>query len=126
MIARANGHRGTKRLTDAIAADPQFTRSELERRMRKLARDHKLPRPLCNHTLDAPDHPGLEVDAYFPTHRLVVETDGWATHGTRVLRFTWRQLRDDPRTVADRLQATMSYDVASASRNASSSGSSIE
>jgi hypothetical protein len=144
-IARANGHKGTKRLTKAIAADPQWTRSELENRMRKLARKHKLPQPQCNSTLDAPDHPGLEADLYFPTHRLVVETDGWETHKTRqafeddrakdaaltaagykVLRFTWRQLRDEPQTVADRLKAVMSYSSASASRNASSSGSSIE
>jgi very-short-patch-repair endonuclease len=92
-----------------------------------------------------PNHSGLEADIYFPAHRLVVETDGWDTHGTRqaseddrakdaaltaagytVLRFTWRQLRDEPQTVADRLKAVLSYSVASASRNASSSGSSIE
>jgi hypothetical protein len=30
--------------------------------MRKLARDDGLPRPLSNHSLDAPDHPGLEAD----------------------------------------------------------------
>ena len=55
-----------------------------------------------------------------------METDGWETHHTRqafeadrakdaaltaagykVLRFTWRQLRDDPDTVADRLKAIM-------------------
>ena len=124
VIARAKGHRGTKRLTRAIAADPQFTRSELEIRMRTLAREHGLARPLCNHVLDAPDHPGLEVDVYFPTHQLVVETDGWETHATRqafeddrakdaaltaagytVMRFTWRQLRDDPQTVAERIRA---------------------
>jgi very-short-patch-repair endonuclease len=51
--------------------------------MRKLVRDHRLPRPSFNVCLDAPDHPGLEVDCYFPTHRLVVETDGWDTHRTR-------------------------------------------
>ena len=62
---------------------------------------------------------------------MIVETDGWATHGTRrafeddrakdaalvaagykVLRFTWRQLRDDPHTVAERLQAVMRPDPA--------------
>jgi hypothetical protein len=43
-----------------------------------------------------------------------------------VLRFTWRQLRDDPDTVAERLKAVLGYSSASASRNASSSGSSIE
>ena len=144
-IARANGHRGTKRLSQAIAGDPQFTRGELEARMRKLVRDHGLPRPSFNVSLDAPDHPGLEVDCYFPTHRLVVETDGWDTHrtrqafeadrakdaallaaGYRVVRFTWRQLRYDPQTVADRLTAILRYRPASASRNSASSDSSIE
>jgi hypothetical protein len=47
-IAGANGHRGTKRLSKAIAADPQFTPGELEARMRKLVRDHGLPRPSFN------------------------------------------------------------------------------
>jgi Transcriptional regulator, AbiEi antitoxin/Protein of unknown function (DUF559) len=126
VIQRANGHRGTKTLSEAIAGDPQFTRGELEARMRKLVRDHGLPRPSFNVSLDAPDHPGLEVDCYFPTHRLVVETDGWDTHrtrqafeddrakdaallaaGYRVVRFTWRQLRYDPQTVADRLTAIL-------------------
>jgi hypothetical protein len=73
-----------------------------------------------------PDHPGLEVDCYFPAHRVVIETDGWETHRTRqafeddrakdaaltaagytVVRFTWRQLRDDPPTVADRIKAIL-------------------
>jgi hypothetical protein len=144
-IARANGHRGTKRLSQAIAGDPQFTRGELEARMRELVRDHGLPRPSFNVSLDAPDHPGLEVDCYFPTHRLVVETDGWDTHrtrqafeddrakdaallaaGYRVVRFTWRQLRYDPQTVADRLIAILRYTAPSASRNSASSDSSIE
>ena len=94
--------------------------------MRRLARRHGLPQPECNASLDAPDHPGLEADFYFPAHRLVIETDGWDTHRTRqafeddrakdaaltaagytVVRFTWRQLRDDPQTVADRLKAIM-------------------
>jgi very-short-patch-repair endonuclease len=101
--------------------------------MRRLARPHGLPPPLCNHVLDAPDHPGLEVDVYFATHGLVVETDGWETHGTRrafqddrakdaaltaagytVMRFTWRRLRDDPQTVADRIRAGCSRAFASA------------
>jgi hypothetical protein len=54
VIARSNGHRGTTRLAHAIAADPQFTRGELEARMRKLSRDNGLPAPISNHTLDAP------------------------------------------------------------------------
>jgi very-short-patch-repair endonuclease len=144
-IARANGHRGTKRLSQAIAGDPQVTRGELEALMNKLVRDHGLSRPSFNVSLDAPDHPGLEVDCYFPTHRLVVETDGWDTHrtrqafeadrakdaalvaaGYRVVRFTWRQLRYDPQTVAHRLTAILRYTAPSASRNSASSLSSIE
>jgi hypothetical protein len=126
LIARANGHRATKRLTEAIAGDPQFTRSELEALMNKLARDHGLPRPVCNTSVLAHDGTPYEVDCYFPTHRVVVETDGWETHRTRhafesdrakdaaltaagyiVVRFTWRQLRHDPQTVADRLIAIL-------------------
>ena len=46
--------------------------------------------------------------------------------GSRVVRFTWRQLRYDPQTVADRLTAILGYCTASASRNSASSESSIE
>ena len=103
--------------------------------MRRLARKHGLPQPECNTSLDAPDHPGLEADFYFSGHRLVVETDGWDTHRTRhafesdrakdaaltaagytVVRFTWRQLRDDPATVADRLTAITRRGLASPPR----------
>ena len=113
--------------------------------MRRLVRDRGLPQPVFNIALDAPDHPGNEVDCYFPAHRLVVETDGWDTHRTRkafeddrakdaaltaagyiVVRFTWRQLRHDPDTVAARIQAILAYSSASVSRNAASSSSSIE
>jgi len=74
-----------------------------------------------------PDHPHLEVDCYFPTHDVVIETDGRDTHRTRqafqsdrakdaaltaagyiVVRFTHRQLRYDPQTVADGIKAIMS------------------
>jgi very-short-patch-repair endonuclease len=31
----------------------------------------------------APDHPRLDPDFCWPTHHLIVETDGWDTHRTR-------------------------------------------
>jgi len=48
--------------------------------------------------------------------------------GYTVVRFTHRQLRDDPNTVADRIKAILAarYSSASASRNSASSESSIE
>ena len=89
-----------------------------------------------------PDDPHLEVDCYFPTHDVVIETDGWDTHRTRqafqsdgakdaaltaagytVVRFTWRQLRDDPNTVADRIRAGCCRAFASAPARASSAAS---
>jgi hypothetical protein len=45
-----------------------------------------------------------------------------------VLRFTWRQLRDEPATVAVRIRAVLAlrYSAPSASRNSASSDSSME
>ena len=133
VIERSNGHRGTKRLAQAIDAGPAWTRGELEARMRSFVRKHRLPHAVFNDVVDAPDHPQLEVDVYFPAHGLVVETDGWESHRSRqafesdrakdaalvaagytVMRFTWRQLRDDQQTVADRIRAGCSRAFASA------------
>ena len=84
-------------------------------------RRHDLPRPLVNRTVA-----GEEVDFLWPQHRLVVETDGRRTHltrhaferdrardakltiaGYRVVRFTYRHIRDDPQRVADVLRALL-------------------
>jgi very-short-patch-repair endonuclease len=75
----------------------------------KALRREALPEPLANFLLTAPDHPRIEVDLYWPTHRLIVELDGYETHrtrqaferdrakdaaltaaGYRIVRFTWR------------------------------------
>jgi hypothetical protein len=122
VIARGNGHRGKATLARATRRTPQLTRSELEIAFRKLVGRAGLPEPLGNYTLDAPDHPQLEVDFYWPAHRLVVETDGWDTHktkaafksdrrkdaaltwaGYRVMRFTYDDVVYEPDTVVARL-----------------------
>jgi predicted transcriptional regulator of viral defense system len=124
VLQRHRGRRGTKALLRATGDDPAFTRSALERRFLTLCRRAGLPRPLVNHTLTALDHEPYEVDFFFPAHRLVVEIDGWRDHGTRVaferdrakdaalvaagyavLRFTKRQIAEDPDTVAERVRA---------------------
>jgi very-short-patch-repair endonuclease len=143
VIDTANGHRGTVALARATAREPKLTKSDWEVRMLKLVREAELPEPLVNHPLDAPDYGYCELDFFWPAHNLIVETDGWETHGTRaafdrdrakdaaltaagqrVLRFTWRA---EDATILRRLRAMLpSYSPAIASRNASSSGSSIE
>lgn len=93
------------------------TRSELERTMLRIVRGAGLPRPLTNHRVGP-----YVVDFLWAAHGVVVETDGWAAHGHRlaferdrardarlqvlgyaVLRFTYRQLRDEPLLVAAQL-----------------------
>jgi very-short-patch-repair endonuclease len=102
--------------TDAPhGAEP--TRSELERKLCAALRAAGLARPLVNRRL-GPYRP----DFLWPEHRLVVETDGWAGHGHRVafeddrkrdawlqaagykvLRFTWRQVMEEPIMVCVRI-----------------------
>jgi hypothetical protein len=142
VLDRHRGRRGVKALRTATADDPAFTRGELERRFRALCRRAGLPRPHSNvDVADADNHPH-EVDFLFPAHRLVVETDGWRDHGTRVaferdrakdaalvaagyavLRFTKRQIADDPDTVADRVRAGCCRAFASAPARAWSAAS---
>jgi predicted transcriptional regulator of viral defense system len=109
LLARSNGHRGRKALTEATALEPKLTRSEWEVRMLRLVRTTALPEPLVNLPFDVPDYGECRPDFHWPLHRLIVETDGWKTHrtraafesdrakdaaltaaGYRVVRVTWR------------------------------------
>ncbi|MDP1848075.1 MAG: type IV toxin-antitoxin system AbiEi family antitoxin domain-containing protein [Solirubrobacteraceae bacterium] len=122
-IARHPNHRGVTALRRALALyrDDEFSRSELEKAFLALCDAHGIPRPLVNHIVE-----GKEVDFFWPDHRLIVETDGRATHftiaayegdrardaylltlGFRVLRFTELQVRFDGATVAARLAAVL-------------------
>jgi hypothetical protein len=124
VIARSNGHRGTGALTKATSReDPKWTRSKFEDWFRALVREAGLPEPLVNESLAASDHPHLVPDFCWPTHRLIVETDGWKSHrtraafeadrredaaltadGWRVVRFTWHEPRE---TIQRRLHALL-------------------
>jgi Transcriptional regulator, AbiEi antitoxin/Protein of unknown function (DUF559) len=123
LIARSNGHRGTKILAQATAREPKLTKSAWEIRMLRLVRRAGLPEPICNEPLHVPDHGECKPDFYWPVHRLIVETDGWESHrtlaafradrakdaaltaaGYRVVRFTW----DTPdATILRRLEALL-------------------
>jgi very-short-patch-repair endonuclease len=97
------------------------TRTELEAMFMTLVRRHRLPRPEVNVQVDR-----YEVDFLWRAQRLIVEVDGWESHGTRsafeedhardarlkllgfeVLRFTWRQIQTDARTVAATIRALL-------------------
>ncbi|HMJ36154.1 MAG TPA: type IV toxin-antitoxin system AbiEi family antitoxin domain-containing protein [Baekduia sp.] len=103
------------------------TRSDLEAAMLQLCLDRRLPRPQVNR------HDGTrEVDFRWPSHRLIVEVDGWAYHrtraafdddrardrallraGWRVARFSDRQVARDPDAVAADLASLLASEQGS-------------
>jgi very-short-patch-repair endonuclease len=102
---------------DEVRAHATPARSGFERAFLKLVRNAGLPEPQLNVRVGP-----YEVDFLWPDHRVVVETDGWATHGIRrafeddrardaalqaagylVMRITWRRLAEEPLKVAAQL-----------------------
>jgi hypothetical protein len=122
-IARNNGHKGTQVLAQATSRTPKWTRNEWEAEFLDLIRQAGLPEPDTNDAFHVPDYGLCEPDFHWPQHRVIVETDGFETHGTRqafrndrakdaaltaaghrILRFT----RDDaPALALRRLQAVL-------------------
>jgi hypothetical protein len=97
-------------------------KSDLERRFLTFLDANELPRPLTNESLD----PHTTPDFRWTDHRLIVELDGFETHGTRqaferdrardrqltaqgwrVVRITKRQLDDEPEQLAPELTAIL-------------------
>jgi very-short-patch-repair endonuclease len=100
-----------------VEAEP--TRSELEHRFLRLCRRHRLPPPAVNAEVG-----GFTVDFLWQDRLLIVETDGYRYHrgrvafeedrvrdvelrlfGYEVVRFTYRQVTEDPAGVAATLRA---------------------
>src|SRR4051794_7928508 len=119
LLARHPGHRGAATLRTLLlnARSSTLTRSELEERFLELVDDAGLPRPETNAIIE-----GYEVDAVWRDARLIVELDGYATHGTRKaferdrirdrtlqargwrpIRLTSLQLAADPAALAEEL-----------------------
>ena len=102
-LGRANGRRGTgtvRRVLAQLEDDVPPTRSELERRFLQLLRDASLPSPVTNGRVS-----GHEVDFHWPNAKLIVETDGRATHDNRL---AFEQLRDEPERITALLRAKLS------------------
>jgi very-short-patch-repair endonuclease len=126
-VDEAAGRRGARALrATAQTRDPQITRSEAERRLKRLIEQAGLERPETNRRVG-----GYEVDAVWRSRRLVVEVDGYAFHGGRaaferdrrkdalltasgwrVIRVTWRQLVDEPHLVVARVAAALALAAA--------------
>ena len=118
------GRRGAgnlARLLETHHAGSTWTRSELEERMLSLLQSFRLPTPELNSSIE-----GHEVDFVWREARLIVETDGWAAHGTRqaferdrrrdaelmaaawrVLRISYARLERDPAWVAARIEEAL-------------------
>jgi len=84
VLTRTRGRNGAghERIRTALAdlerTGTTVTRSWLEDRLLALLDAHGLPRPSTNAWTAT-----MEVDAAWPSARLVVELDGWGTHHTR-------------------------------------------
>ena len=122
LVDRYPGRPGTpklRRLLEDHRIVPTTTASELERRFLTFLDAFELPRPLVNESLD----PGTTPDFRWPQQRLIVELDGFETHGTRqaferdrardraltaqgwrVARVTQRQLEANPEELAGELR----------------------
>lgn len=123
VLARANGHRGARRLAELIATGPAPTRSELEDLVLDVLLRGGLPHPDVNKPLVLCGR-RIVPDFRWPAQRLVVEADGAAWHeaklareddaarqavleasGERVIRVTWDQAVRHSGQVLDRVRA---------------------
>jgi very-short-patch-repair endonuclease len=132
-VARAlAGHRGAAKVLAVLqghAPGTTLTKGELEELFLALCREAGLPKPRVNQPIE-----GFEADFVFPDERLIVETDSWRHHrsrdsferdrrrdaihaaaGWRTLRFTWRQIEDEPQTVAAAVEAALYRGASAAS-----------
>jgi very-short-patch-repair endonuclease len=122
LLDRYPHHRGTTNLRTLLLNARSSTRSELEAEFLAFLDHHRLPRPETNTIIE-----GMEVDAAWREHHLIVELDGYAHHGTRaafeadrrrdrkliaagwtVLRVTWRDLTELRHELAAQIRALLS------------------
>jgi very-short-patch-repair endonuclease len=119
VIERAPARKGSAVVHALLSAEAEsgYTRSAAERRMRGLLRAAQLSQPRVNVPLL-----GYVADFLWPREKLIVEVDGYKFHGSRgkfesdrkrdlvltaagyrVVRVTWRQMRDEALFVVARI-----------------------
>lgn len=127
-LARAGPRRGAGLLRAVLAEreEPQLTDRELEERFLALCRAASLPGPAVNAWITLENGVAYKADFLWRREKLIVETDSRAFHlhgqafehdrlrdqrltlaGFTVVRFTWRQVRHEPRRVAGALASLL-------------------
>jgi hypothetical protein len=125
LLARHPGSRGARTIR-TILADAEYgslsAKTELESAFLEIVVDAGLPLPETNVLVEA-----HQVDCAWRAQRAIAELDGHHVHGTRrgferdrardrelaaagwrVIRVTWRQLRDEPEAVVRDLRSLLS------------------
>lgn len=107
-------------------AQSAMTRNDMEERLFAICERVGAGRPQVNMPIVLRDGTHVVADFAWPELKLIVETDGWETHGTRrafvgdrrrdrrlalegwqVHRFTWYEIEHEPERVAAELGALM-------------------
>ena len=120
--ARHPGRKGVGAIRAALDTGPALTREEFEARFRAFLDAAGLAFPRLNSNVQ-----GYECDCVWPDHALIVELDGRSFHttaiaferdrardralqmaGWRVIRVTWRQLREESEALARDLRTLLS------------------
>lgn len=123
--ARA-GSKVLRSILGSYAIGQDIQRSESEELLRSICLRHGIPLPHCNVPMNLGER-WIEADFFWPAERLVVEVDGFGTHGTRsgfqsdrardrnlflnsdlgLLRFDARELLDGEAAVATDIAAML-------------------
>jgi hypothetical protein len=127
-LARAGRRKGTGTLRAVLQGyeEPTLTEKELEERFLALCRTAAFPSPAVNAWITLDDGVAYKIDFLWRAECLAVETDsrGFHTHraafehdrlrdqrltlaGFTVVRFTWRQIVDQPSRVARALKVLL-------------------
>jgi hypothetical protein len=127
LLERYPRRRGAATLRAILAAAARgVSREELEALFIEFLDARGFPRPRLNMHVRTRNGRLVEVDFAWPEHRLIVELDGYDTHGTRasfesdrerdrllsvsgwrVIRVTWRQLHQQPEALAADLRVLL-------------------
>jgi len=128
LLVRYPRRRGIAVLRDLLREGAEaggVTRNDFEEAFVPLLDSHGLPRPRFNADVAVAGR-FFSVDCLWPRERLIVELDGRAVHGTRkafesdrerdrllmvdgwrVMRITWRQLHNQPASIASDLRKAL-------------------